>query len=440
MPIISEIQTERGITMLNIKYVRENLAEVKSRLATRQMEVEYLDVIPHLDEQRRQKLQQVEELKSTRNTSSKLIGQYKRDGKDTTEIMAAIAGIGDTIKSLDIEVNEIDNQLKDILLRTPNLPQLDVPVGKEEADNVEIRRIGEPRTFTFEPQAHWDLVESLGLVDFERAAKITGSRFAVYKNLGARLERALISFMLDLHTGDHNYEEILPPVIVNRESLIGTGQLPKFEEDLFKLRSDKEYYLIPTAEVPVTNMHRDEILEVDQLPIKYTAFSSCFRSEAGSSGRDTRGLIRQHQFNKVELVQFVKPEDSAAALEMLTAHAERVLTLLELPYRVLSLCTADIGFSSQKTYDLEVWLPSYNEYKEISSCSTFGDFQARRAQIRFRRDAKAKPEFVHTLNGSGLAIGRTVAAIIENYQNADGTVTIPTVLVPYMGGKTIISK
>ena len=280
----------------------------------------------------------------------------------------------------------------------------------------------------------------MAIVDFERAAKITGSRFAVYKNAGARLERALSSFMLDLHTSEHNYEEILPPVIVNRESLIGTGQLPKFEEDLFKLRGDKEYYLIPTAEVPVTNLHREEILDGEVLPIQYTAYSSCFRSEAGSAGRDTRGLIRQHQFNKVELVQFVKPEESAAALEALTGHAERVLQLLKLPYRVLSLCTADIGYSSQKTYDLEVWLPSYNEYKEISSCSTFGDFQARRANIRFRRDAKSKPEFVHTLNGSGLAIGRTVAAIIENYQNADGTITIPEVLVPYMGGKTVISK
>ncbi|MGL5296346.1 MAG: serine--tRNA ligase [Culicoidibacterales bacterium] len=424
--------------MLDIKYVRENLEETKKRLAARQMDVEYLNVIPELDEKRRETLQKVEELKNKRNTTSKLIGQYKREGKDTAEIMETVAGIGDEIKTLDAIVIEIDAELKNLLLKTPNIPYEDVPVGTEEADNVEIRRIGTPTEFNFEPQAHWDLVENLGLVDFERAAKITGSRFAVYKNLGARLERALISFMLDLHTGDHGYEEILPPVIVNSESLVGTGQLPKFEEDLFKLRGEKDYYLIPTAEVPVTNLHREEILENEQLPIKYTAYSSCFRSEAGSAGRDTRGLIRQHQFNKVELVQFVRPEESEQALEMLTNQAERVLQLLKLPYRVLSLCTADLGFSSQKTYDLEVWLPSYNEYKEISSCSNFGDFQARRAQIRFRRDSKSKPEFVHTLNGSGLAIGRTVAAIIENYQNADGTITIPEVLVPYMGGKTVI--
>lgn len=424
--------------MLDIKYVCENLEETKKRLAARQMDVEYLNVIPELDEKRRETLQKVEELKNKRNTTSKLIGQYKREGKDTAEIMETVAGIGDEIKTLDAIVIEIDAELKNLLLKTPNIPYEDVPVGTEEADNVEIRRIGTPTEFNFEPQAHWDLVENLGLVDFERAAKITGSRFAVYKNLGARLERALISFMLDLHTGDHGYEEILPPVIVNSESLVGTGQLPKFEEDLFKLRGEKDYYLIPTAEVPVTNLHREEILENEQLPIKYTAYSSCFRSEAGSAGRDTRGLIRQHQFNKVELVQFVRPEESEQALEMLTNQAERVLQLLKLPYRVLSLCTADLGFSSQKTYDLEVWLPSYNEYKEISSCSNFGDFQARRAQIRFRRDSKSKPEFVHTLNGSGLAIGRTVAAIIENYQNADGTITIPEVLVPYMGGKTVI--
>lgn len=437
--ISNHFETRKGQNnMLDIKYVRENLAEAKQRLATRQMDVEYLNVIPELDEQRRQKLQTVEELKNKRNTTSKLIGQYKREGKDTTEIMTTVAGIGDEIKQLDSEIEAIDAQLKDLLLKTPNLPQHDVPVGTAEADNVEIRRVGEPTAFAFEPKAHWDLVESLEIVDFERAAKITGSRFVVYKNLGARLERALISFMLDLHTGEHQYEEILPPVIVNSDSLIGTGQLPKFEEDLFKLRGEKDYYLIPTAEVPVTNLHREEIIDAEKLPIKYTAYSSCFRSEAGSAGRDTRGLIRQHQFNKVELVQFVKPEDSAAALEALTSHAERVLQLLQLPYRVLALCTADIGFSSQKTYDLEVWLPSYNEYKEISSCSTFGDFQARRAQIRFRRDTKSKPEFVHTLNGSGLAIGRTVAAIIENYQNEDGTVTIPEVLIPYMGGKTVI--
>ncbi|MGL5917445.1 MAG: serine--tRNA ligase, partial [Culicoidibacterales bacterium] len=394
--------------MLDIKYVRENLTEVKSRLATRQMEVEYLNVIPELDEKRREKLQLVEELKNKRNKTSKLIGQYKREGKDTAEIMETIAGIGDEIKQYDTEIELIDAQLKDILLKTPNIPQTDVPVGAAEEDNIEIRRFGEPTEFNFEPKAHWDLVEKLDIVDFERAAKITGSRFVVYKNAGARLERALSSFMLDLHTEEHNYQEILPPVIVNQESLIGTGQLPKFEEDLFKLRGDKEYYLIPTAEVPVTNLHREEIIDNESLPIQYTAYSSCFRSEAGSAGRDTRGLIRQHQFNKVELVQFVKPEESAAALELLTSHAERVLQLLKLPYRVLSLCTADIGFSSQKTYDLEVWLPSYNEYKEISSCSTFGDFQARRANIRFRRDVKSKPEFVHTLNGSGLAIGRTV--------------------------------
>ena len=345
--------------------------------------------------------------------------------------------VGDKIKVLDDEVRELEEQLDAILFTVPNLVSDSVPDGLTEEDNVEIRRIGEVRTFEFEPKPHWDLGVDLDILDFERGAKVTGSRFTFYKGLGAKLERALISFMLDLHTEEHGYTEMLPPNLVNRSSMIGTGQLPKFEEDAFRIEKE-DYFLVPTAEVPVTNYHRDEILDGAQLPIAYTAYSACFRSEAGSAGRDTRGLIRQHQFNKVELVRFVKPEDSYIELEKLTAHAEKVLQLLQLPYRVITLCAGDIGFSSAKTYDIEVWLPSYDAYKEISSCSNFEGFQARRANIRFRREPKGKPEFVHTLNGSGLAIGRTVSAILENYQQEDGSIIIPEVLRPYMGGKEVI--
>ncbi len=423
--------------MLDLKQVRENLQETIERLETRGGDFSYLNKITELDEQRKEIILEVEELKAKRNEVSKLIGQYKREKKDTTEIMEQVNGVGERVKELDEKLRSLDEEIKNILLGTPNVPCGTIPVGKSEDDNVEIRKVGEVREFGFEPKPHWDLVTELDIIDFERASKITGSRFSVYKGLGARLERALISFMLDLHTEVHGFTEILPPVMVNRASMTGTGQLPKFEDDAFKIM-DTDYFLIPTAEVPVTNLHRDEILTSEQLPIKYTAYSSCFRAEAGSAGRDTRGIIRQHQFNKVELVKFVAPEDSYAELESLTANAEKVLQLLGLPYRVIDLCTGDIGFSSAKTYDIEVWLPSYDAYKEISSCSNFEDFQARRANIKFKRDAKAKPEFVHTLNGSGLAIGRTVAAIIENYQQADGTVEIPEVLRPYMGNKTVI--
>ncbi|MNQ90199.1 Serine--tRNA ligase [compost metagenome] len=347
--------------------------------------------------------------------------------------------VGDRIKELDDEIRVLDESLQQVLLSIPNMPHASVPVGRSEEENVEVRRIGDIPQFDFEVKPHWEVAQDLGILDFEAAAKVTGSRFVFYKGLGARLERALINFMMDLHSDEHGYEEMLPPYIVNRDSLTGTGQLPKFEEDVFKLENS-EYFLIPTAEVPVTNYHREDILTNEQLPVNFVAFSACFRSEAGSAGRDTRGLIRQHQFNKIELVKLVKPEDSYDELEKLTGHAERVLQLLKLPYRVLSLCTGDIGFTSAKTYDLEVWLPNSGAYREISSCSNFEDFQARRANIRFRRDAKAKPEFVHTLNGSGLALGRTVAAILENYQQADGSIVVPDVLVPYMNNVKVITK
>jgi seryl-tRNA synthetase len=408
-------------------------------MANRGKQLPELDRFANLDTKRREMLQETEQLKNRRNVVSQEVAVKKRSGENADELIQEMKVVGDRIKELDDEIRVLEAELSDITLGIPNMPHESVPVGASEDDNVELRRHGEPPSFAFEPKPHWELAQELGILDFEAAAKVTGSRFVFYKGLGARLERALINFMMDLHSGEHGYEEMLPPYIVNRESLTGTGQLPKFEEDVFKLRG-MEYYLIPTAEVPVTNYHRDEILSSEQLPIKYAAYSACFRSEAGSAGRDTRGLIRQHQFNKVELVKLVKPEDSYDALEQLTANAEKVLQLLGLPYRVLLLCTADIGFSSAKTYDLEVWLPSGDSYREISSCSNFEDFQARRAGIRFRRDAKAKPEFVHTLNGSGLAIGRTVAAVLENYQQADGSVKVPDVLVPYMGGIQVIAK
>ncbi|MDV2686817.1 serine--tRNA ligase [Alkalihalophilus lindianensis] len=418
--------------MLDVKRLRNDFAEIKEKLATRGEDISGLDRFGDLDEKRRAIIVEVEELKSRRNQVSQEVAQLKREKKDADHLIKETREVSERVKQLDEELRTIETELDDLLLTIPNVPHESTPIGETEDDNLKIRNWGEVRSFDFEPKPHWDLATDLGILDFERASKVTGSRFVFYKGLGARLERALMNFMMDLHQDEHGYEEVLPPYMVNRTSMTGTGQLPKFEEDAFKIR-EEDYFLIPTAEVPVTNMHRDEILQGEQLPIAYTAFSACFRSEAGSAGRDTRGLIRQHQFNKVELVRFVKPEDSYAELENLTGHAEKVLQLLELPYRVMSMCTADLGFTAAKKYDIEVWIPSYDSYREISSCSNFEDFQARRANIKFRRDTKSKAEFVHTLNGSGLAVGRTVAAILENYQQADGSIEIPKVLRPYMG-------
>lgn len=417
--------------MLDIKYLRANFNEVKEKLQHRGEDLSDFDKFEELDTKRRELIVATEDLKSKRNEVTQKIAQLKREKQNADDLIAEMRAVGDQIKQFDDELRVVEEQLDHLLLSIPNIPHESTPVGETEDDNVEIRKWGEIREFDFEPKPHWDIATDLNILDFERAAKVTGSRFVFYKGLGARLERALFNFMLDLHVEEHGYEEILPPYMVNRTSMTGTGQLPKFEEDAFLIDSE-DYFLIPTAEVPVTNLHCDEILNNDQLPLNYAAFSACFRSEAGSAGRDTRGLIRQHQFNKVELVKFVKPEDSYDELEKLTGNAEKVLQLLGLPYRVMSMCTADLGFTAAKKYDIEVWIPSYNTYREISSCSNFESFQARRANIRFRRDANAKPEHVHTLNGSGLAIGRTVAAILENYQQADGSVVIPEVLRPYM--------
>jgi seryl-tRNA synthetase len=417
--------------MLDIKFVRENPAVVQQALANRNTAVN-LDDFLALEKKRREVLSEVEALKSRRNTVSQEISRLKKSGENADELIVQMRGVGDKIAALDNEVKAIETALNDIIMTIPNIPHASVPVGKDENDNPEIRKWGTPRQFDFEPSPHWDIGEKLGILDFERGGKVTGARFTFYRGLGSRLERSLISFMLDLHTREHGYTEFFPPFIVNRDSMLGTGQLPKFAEDMFKLEG-LDYYLIPTAEVPITNLHRQEVLDGKDLPLYYTAYSACFRAEAGAAGRDTRGLIRQHQFNKVEMVKFVKPEDSYDELEKLTNNAERVLQLLGLPYHVVLLCSGDMGFSSAKTYDLEVWLPSANKYREISSCSNFEDFQARRADIKFRREPKAKPEFVHTLNGSGVAIGRTVAAILENYQQADGSVVVPEVLRPYMG-------
>ncbi|KHF37778.1 serine--tRNA ligase [Halalkalibacter okhensis] len=418
--------------MLDVKRLRKDFDDIKTRLATRGEDISGLDRFEELDEKRRTIIVEVEELKSRRNQVSQEVAQLKREKQDADHLIKETKEVSEKIKSLDEQLRNTEEELEGILLTIPNVPHESVPVGDTEDDNVEVRKWGEVRSFGFETKAHWDIAADLGIVDFERASKVTGSRFVFYKGLGARLERALINFMMDLHQDEHGYEEVLPPYMVNRASMTGTGQLPKFEEDAFKIQ-DLDYFLIPTAEVPVTNLHRDEILTAEQLPIAYTAYSANFRSEAGSAGRDTRGLIRQHQFNKVELVRFVKPEDSYETLETLTGHAEKVLQLLKLPYRVLSMCTADLGFTAAKKYDIEVWIPSNDSYREISSCSNFEDFQARRANIKYRPEPKAKPEFVHTLNGSGLAVGRTVAAILENYQEEDGSVVIPEVLRPYMG-------
>jgi len=424
--------------VLDLKFVRSNPDKVKEALNKRGTAVG-LDSFLELEEQRRQKLVQVEQLKNRRNTVSEEIGRLKKQSADAQDMIVEMRQVSQQIKEMDDEIKQIEEQLSQTLLTIPNIPHESVPEGAGDEDNLEVRRWGDPRKFDFEPLAHWDIGESLDILDFERAAKVTGARFVFYKGLGARLERAVINFMLDLHTREHGYTEIFPPFMVNRSSMTGTGQLPKFEEDLFRIDS-VDYFLIPTAEVPVTNIYTGEILDGDRLPVYHAAYSACFRAEAGAHGRDTRGLIRQHQFNKVELVKFTTPESSYDELEKLTANAERVLQLLELPYRVVCLCTGDLGFSAAKTYDIEVWLPSYGTYREISSCSNFEDYQARRANIRFRREPKAKPEFVHTLNGSGLAVGRTVAAILENYQQEDGSVLIPKVLQPYMGVDKIVKE
>jgi seryl-tRNA synthetase len=423
--------------LLDVKLLRADFDEVKNKLQNRGEKVVGLDRFGELDQKRRELIGCGEQLKSRRNTVSQEVAKLKREKEDADHLIKEMKAVSDQVKELDEQLREVESQLEEILLTIPNIPHESVPVGLTEDDNLEIRTWGEVPIFSYEAKPHWDIGTNLKILDFERAAKVTGSRFVFYRGKGARLERALINFMMDLHQDEHGYEEVLPPYLVNRTSMTGTGQLPKFEEDAFKI-SEEDYFLIPTAEVPVTNMHRDEIIEGEELPIAYTAYSACFRSEAGSAGRDTRGLIRQHQFNKVELVRFVKPEESYEQLELLTSHAEKVLQLLKLPYRVMSMCAGDLGFTAAKKYDLEVWIPSADTYREISSCSNFEDFQARRANIRFRREAKAKTEFVHTLNGSGLAIGRTVAAIIENYQQEDGSITVPDVLKSYMGGLSII--
>ncbi|WP_066249173.1 serine--tRNA ligase [Neobacillus drentensis] len=424
--------------MLDIKVLRANFEDVKARLQNRGEDLSALDQFEELDQRRRELIVETEQLKSRRNEVSQQVATLKREKQNADHLITEMREVGDQIKTFDDELRVVEESLELLMLSIPNIPHESVPVGETEEDNIEIRQWGKVRDFEFDAKPHWDVADHLGILDFERAGKVTGSRFVFYIGLGARLERALISFMLDLHVDEHGYTEILPPYLVNRASMTGTGQLPKFEEDAFLIENE-DYFLIPTAEVPVTNLHRDEILSGEDLPIRFAAYSACFRSEAGSAGRDTRGLIRQHQFNKVELVKFVKPEDSYQELEKLTHDAERVLQLLELPYRVLSMCTGDLGFTAAKKYDIEVWIPSYGTYREISSCSNFEAFQARRANIRFRREPKAKPEHVHTLNGSGLAIGRTVAAILENYQQADGSVVIPTVLRPYMGNHDVIT-
>ncbi|MGV3162195.1 serine--tRNA ligase [Streptococcus hyovaginalis] len=423
--------------MLDIKRIRNDFDAVAEKLATRGVAAETLAELKDLDAKRRQLLITSEELKAERNLASDKIAQAKRNKEDASEQIAAMQKVSADIKAVDAELAEIDDKLTAIITILPNTPHDSVPVGADEDDNVEVRRWGTPRDFDFEPKAHWDLGENLGILDWERGAKVTGARFLFYKNLGARLERALYNFMLDEHAKE-GYQEVITPYMVNHDSMFGTGQYPKFKEDTFEL-ADSPFVLIPTAEVPLTNYYRNEIIDGKELPINFTAMSPSFRSEAGSAGRDTRGLIRLHQFHKVEMVKFAKPEESYDELEKMTANAENILQKLNLPYRVLALCTGDMGFSAAKTYDLEVWIPAQNTYREISSCSNTEDFQARRAQIRYRDEADGKVKLLHTLNGSGLAVGRTVAAILENYQNEDGSVTIPEVLRPYMGGAEVIA-
>ena len=427
--------------MLDLKRIRSNPEEIKELMSDRgeNFDLSIIDEVVALDKRKRDILMEVEELKNIRNTQSALVPKLKKSGESVEEIMTQMKKLSDEIKDFDVELSEVSEKIKNIMLRIPNIPNENVPQGNTDEDNIEVRKWGVPRNFSFGTKAHWDLGINNDILDFERGGKVTGSRFTVYKGQGARLERALISYFLDCHVDKNGYTEILPPYMVNRQSMIGTGQLPKFEEDAFKV-AGTDYFLIPTAEVPVTNIYRDEILNGTELPIMHVAYSACFRSEAGSAGRDTRGLIRQHQFNKVELLKFTKPEDSYAELEKLVVDAESVLQGLNLPYRVVKICKGDLGFTASFKYDIEVWMPSYNKYVEISSCSNFEDFQARRANIRYKDDQKDKPKYVHTLNGSGVAAGRALAAVLENYQNEDGTINIPEVLVPYMGGKTLISK
>jgi seryl-tRNA synthetase len=420
--------------MLDVRFVRENVDKVRGALSKRGYDLP-LEGFLASEEQRREILKRAEELRNRRNVVSEEIGRLKRRKEDASAQLGEMKSVSDEIKRLDESLKALEDKTRSFLLEMPNIPHESVPVGKDETENAEVRRWGEPRAFDFEPLNHWDIGEMLGIIDFQRASKVAGARFSIMKGPGAKLERALMNFMLDANTAK-GYREVLPPILVNRESMTGTGQLPKFEAELFRV-ADPEFYLIPTAEVPVTNIHREEILEEKDLPIYYTAYTPCFRREAGSYGKDTRGLIRQHQFNKVELVKFVRPEDSYGELERLTADAEQILKALGLPYRVVALCTGDLGFSAAKTYDLEVWLPGQRRYREISSCSNFEDFQARRADIRFRREGKKGTEFVHTLNGSGLAIGRTVVAVLENYQQKDGSVTVPEALRPFMGADRI---
>lgn len=418
--------------MLDIKRIKRDLEQIKERMALRGEKDFSLEEVIRLDDRRIEILQKVEVMKNKQKTQSKLIPQYKKEGKDTSELMQELKNLSDEIASLDVEVKEVEDELLEKMMRIPNVPHENVIKGETDEDNKEIRTWGEVPNFEFEAKAHWDIGVNLGILDFDAGSKITGSRFTLYKDLGARLERAVINFFLDTHTSQNGYREMLPPFIANAKSFVGTGQLPKFAEDMFKLE-DLDYYLVPTAEVPVTNIHRDEILKGEDLNIKYCSYTPCFRAEAGSAGRDTRGLIRQHQFQKVELVKFVKPEESYHELETLVNDAESVLQKLGLPYRVVQICSGDLGFTAAFKYDLEVWMPSYGRYVEISSCSNFEDFQARRANMRFKRSKDDKPEYVHTLNGSGVAVGRTVAAILENFQQEDGSVVIPEVLRPYMG-------
>ncbi len=422
--------------MLDMKVIRGETERVKAALARRKEDVD-IDGVIALDDKRRAILYEVEGLKAKQNEASKKIPAMKKAGEDVSPVFAEMKEISDKVKALDEDVKDIEGKIYEAMLRIPNIPNDDVPDGDTDEDNVEIRRFGEPTKFDFEPKAHWDLGSDLGILDPDTAAKITGARFHVYRDMGAKLERAIVNYYLDTHTEKHGYTEIFPPFMVHRNSMIGTGQLPKFEEDAYKV-AGTEYFLVPTAEVPVTNMYRDQILSGDKLPIKHVAYTACFRQEAGSAGRDGRGLIRQHQFNKVELVKFTKPEDSYAELEKLTHDAEMVLQGLGLPYRVVKICVGDLGFTAAKKYDIEVWMPSYGRYVEISSCSNFEDFQARRANIKYKDSMGGKAQYVHTLNGSGVAVGRTVAAIMENYQNADGSITIPEVLRPYLGGREVI--
>ncbi len=419
--------------MLDLKFVTENFEEVMQRLSTRNGDFSYLREVISLQNERKEIILNVEAKKQVRNEQSKKIGELKRNKQDVTHILDEVAHLGDEIKALDQRLSEIEEKIFNILAVTPNLPHISVPVGKDDTSNVEVRKVGTPRAFDFKIKDHIELGESLNILDFERAAKITGTRFVIDKGLGARLERSLIQFMMDLHAHEFGYTEIIPPFIVNEKSMFATGQFPKFKEDAFKVGSeDTAWYLNPTAEVPTINMYRDEILDGSLLPLKYCAFTTAFRSEAGSAGRDTRGILRQHQFNKVELIKFAKPEESYQELDQMLLNSEEVLKRLGLPYRVVTLCTGDMGFGMAKTYDIEVWLPGQNMYREIGSISNAEDYQARRANIRFKRTKESKTEYVHTLNGSGLAVGRTIIAIMENYQNADGTITIPEVLVPYM--------